>query len=188
MKYDTGVYYIPKLTLFHSSVGPNADMVARYRFISKGDNIDGFYGGNSFANQIGITTHARSDALERIFELPVSGVVREHAVESLEGLSGGALADHVVAFEETVEHRAAHPLVLLLAVELDGKAVGLLLDLADEGEDGLVSLDADLLSLGGDQGAGAVAVVLHHAEDGHIHTEFPGHRLRCPGVGAPLVS
>ncbi|MGN0394519.1 MAG: hypothetical protein ACI4EF_04090, partial [Coprococcus sp.] len=30
--------------------------VARYRFISKGDNIDGFYGGNSFANQIGITT------------------------------------------------------------------------------------------------------------------------------------
>ena len=56
MKYDTGVYYIPKLTLFHSSVGPNADMVARYRFISKGDNIDGFYGGNSFANQIGITT------------------------------------------------------------------------------------------------------------------------------------
>lgn len=30
-------------------------MVARYRFISKGDNIDGFYGGNSFANQIGIT-------------------------------------------------------------------------------------------------------------------------------------
>lgn len=56
MKYDTGVYYIPKMTLLHSVVGPNADMVARYRFISKGDNIDGFYGGNSFANQIGITT------------------------------------------------------------------------------------------------------------------------------------
>lgn len=56
MKYDTGVYYIPKMTLLHSVVGPNADMVARYRFISKGDNIDGFYGGNSFANQIGITS------------------------------------------------------------------------------------------------------------------------------------
>lgn len=55
-KYDTGVYYIPKKTLLSSMVGPNADMVARYRFISKGDNIDGFYGGNSFANQIGITT------------------------------------------------------------------------------------------------------------------------------------
>lgn len=56
MKYDTGVYYIPKMTLLNSKVGPNADMVAKYRFISKGDNIDGFYGGNSFANQIGITT------------------------------------------------------------------------------------------------------------------------------------
>ena len=55
-KYDTGVYYIPKKTLLNSTVGPNADMVARYRFISKGDNVDGFYGGNSFANQIGIST------------------------------------------------------------------------------------------------------------------------------------
>lgn len=55
-KYDTGIYFIPKKTLLKSTVGPNADMVARYRFISKGDNIDGFYGGNSFANQIGIST------------------------------------------------------------------------------------------------------------------------------------
>ena len=31
-------------------------MVARYRFISKGDNVDGFYAGNKFANQIGIST------------------------------------------------------------------------------------------------------------------------------------
>lgn len=31
-------------------------MVARYRFVSKGDNVDGFYAGNTFANQIGIST------------------------------------------------------------------------------------------------------------------------------------
>ncbi|MGN0488427.1 MAG: hypothetical protein ACI4HO_04110 [Ruminococcus sp.] len=31
-------------------------MVARYRFISKGDNVDGFYAGNTFANQIVIST------------------------------------------------------------------------------------------------------------------------------------
>ena len=54
-KYDKGVYFIPKKTLLNSTIGPNADLVARYRFISKGDNIDGFYGGNSFANQLGIT-------------------------------------------------------------------------------------------------------------------------------------
>ena len=55
-KYDVGVYFIPKKTLLNSTIGPNADMVARYRFISKWNNIDGFYGGNSFANQIGIST------------------------------------------------------------------------------------------------------------------------------------
>lgn len=56
IKYETGVYYIPKKTLLRSSIGPTADMVARYRFISRGGRIDGFYAGNTFANQIGIST------------------------------------------------------------------------------------------------------------------------------------
>ncbi len=55
MKYDTGVYYIPKKSLLKSAVGPNADMVARYRFISRGNTVDGFYAGNTFANQLGIS-------------------------------------------------------------------------------------------------------------------------------------
>ena len=55
-EYDDEVYFIPKKTALNSTVGPNADMVARYRFISKGDNVDGFYAGNTFANQIGIST------------------------------------------------------------------------------------------------------------------------------------
>ena len=44
------------MTTLNSAIGPNADMVARYRFISKGDNVEGFYAGNTFANQIGIST------------------------------------------------------------------------------------------------------------------------------------
>ena len=55
-QYDAEVYFIPKKTTLNSAIGPNADMVARYRFISKGDNVDGFYAGNTFANQIGIST------------------------------------------------------------------------------------------------------------------------------------
>lgn len=55
-QYDDEVYFIPKKTTLNSAIGPNADMVARYRFISKGDNVDGFYAGNTFANQIGIST------------------------------------------------------------------------------------------------------------------------------------
>ena len=55
-KYDEEVYFIPKRSKLNLAVGLNADMVARYRFISKGDNVDGFYAGNTFANQIGIST------------------------------------------------------------------------------------------------------------------------------------
>ena len=54
-KYDEEVYFIPKKSKLNLAVGPNADVVARYRFISKGDNVDGFYAGNTFANQIGIS-------------------------------------------------------------------------------------------------------------------------------------
>ena len=60
-KYDTGVYYLPKKTLLKSTIGPNADMVARYRFVSKNGKVDGFYGGNSFANQIGISTQVEPE-------------------------------------------------------------------------------------------------------------------------------
>ena len=55
-QYDEQVYFIPKKSKLNLAVGPNADMVARYRFVSKGDNVDGFYAGNTFANQIGIST------------------------------------------------------------------------------------------------------------------------------------
>ena len=54
-QYDEEVYFIPKKTTLNSIIGPNADMVARYRFISNGDNVDGFYAGNTFANQLGIS-------------------------------------------------------------------------------------------------------------------------------------
>lgn len=55
-QYDEEVYFIPKKSKLNLTVGPNADMVARYRFISNGDNVDGFYAGNTFANQVGIST------------------------------------------------------------------------------------------------------------------------------------
>jgi hypothetical protein len=55
-KYENGIYYIPKKSRLKSAVGPSADIVAKYRFIQRGDKIEGFYTGNTFANQLGITT------------------------------------------------------------------------------------------------------------------------------------
>ena len=61
---------------------------------------------------------------------------------------------------------------LLLSVELDGKAVGLLLDAPDEGEHRRGALDADLLPVRRNKGARAMAIVLDHAEDRQKNTHF----------------
>lgn len=55
-KYENGVYYMPKRSRLKSAVGINADMVARYKYVSRKGRIDGFYSGHTFANQIGIST------------------------------------------------------------------------------------------------------------------------------------
>ncbi len=56
-KYDNGIYYIPKRNkLLNISMGPSADLVARYKYISNGKSLKGYYSGHTFANQIGLTT------------------------------------------------------------------------------------------------------------------------------------
>ncbi len=55
-KYDNGIYYLPKKSRLKSSVGPTADTVARYKYISKNGKTYGYYSGNTFANQLGIST------------------------------------------------------------------------------------------------------------------------------------
>ena len=55
IKYDNNTYYLPKKSKLSKSSGINADMVARYKYISRNEKVDGFYSGNLFANQIGIS-------------------------------------------------------------------------------------------------------------------------------------
>jgi predicted transcriptional regulator of viral defense system len=55
-KYDNGIYYLPKKTRLKTSVGPTADTIARYKYIFKNGKTTGFYSGNTFANQLGIST------------------------------------------------------------------------------------------------------------------------------------
>lgn len=56
VKYENGVYFIPKKSRLNGTVGINADMVARYKYIGRQGKVDGFYSGNTFANQLGIST------------------------------------------------------------------------------------------------------------------------------------
>ena len=64
--------------------------------------------------------------------------------------------------------------------------MGLLLDLADEGEHRLLGDDADLPALRRHQRTGAVAVVLHHAQNGDVDAH--GLQLLLRGLGLQMTA
>ena len=90
---------------------------------------------------------------------------RLNALERLEQ----RLSAHLADARNPVERRAGRGPRMALVVERDGKAVRLLLDLTDQGEDVRRGVQVDLAALCGDERARAVAVVLDHAEDRHTH-------------------
>ena len=55
-KYENGVYFIPKKSKLNMVIGPNADMIARYKYVFDGKTVKGYYSGHTFANQLGLTT------------------------------------------------------------------------------------------------------------------------------------
>ena len=74
-KFDNGIYYIPKKSRLQNSVGPSADTIARYKYVTDGKTVKGFYSGYTFANQLGITTQV--PARVEIVSNNTSAIVRE---------------------------------------------------------------------------------------------------------------
>lgn len=56
MRYENGIYYLPKETKLKGEYRPAADTVAYYKYISRGGRVDGYYSGYTFANQLGLST------------------------------------------------------------------------------------------------------------------------------------
>ena len=56
VRYDTGIYYLKGKSRLKGGVSLSADVVARYKYISRNNKIDGYYSGFTFANQLGLTT------------------------------------------------------------------------------------------------------------------------------------
>lgn len=54
-RYEKGIYYIPKQTRFRSASGPSPELMAKYKYISRGLDTYGYYSGGTFANIIGIS-------------------------------------------------------------------------------------------------------------------------------------
>lgn len=55
VRFEKGIYYIPKKNRFSTSAGPTPEMIAKYKYISRGGRTDGYYSGSTFANLIGLS-------------------------------------------------------------------------------------------------------------------------------------
>ena len=55
VRYEKGIYYIPRNTRFASSAGPSAETIAKYKYISRQGKTNGYYSGSTFANLIGLS-------------------------------------------------------------------------------------------------------------------------------------
>lgn len=77
-KYENGVYYIPKKSRLKSAKGINADVVARYKYVVRQGDVNGFYSGNTFANQLGISTQVPNKV--EIVSNNMSAKVREISI------------------------------------------------------------------------------------------------------------
>lgn len=55
-RFDTGIYYIPKKSMFRSGSAVSVDEVIRKKYLVDGVNRCGYIGGILFANQLGLTT------------------------------------------------------------------------------------------------------------------------------------
>lgn len=74
-RYEKGIYYIPKKTRFKSSAGPSPEMVASYKYISRGGKTDGYYSGSTFANLIGLSMQVPMK--KEIVSNNIAAIVRE---------------------------------------------------------------------------------------------------------------
>ena len=55
-RYDAGIYYLPGPTRIKGGAVLSADEVARYKYIGRNNQINGYYSGYTFANELGLTT------------------------------------------------------------------------------------------------------------------------------------
>ena len=80
VRYEKGIYYIPKHARFSSSVGPSPETVAKYKYISRGGKTDGYYSGSTFANLIGISMQVPMN--KEIVSNNIAAIVREVSIGS----------------------------------------------------------------------------------------------------------
>lgn len=79
-RFDTGVYYLPKTSRLRGGVPLGASSVVEAKYIARKGNVDGYYSGYTFANQLGLTEQVpyateivSNNASARVRELNFNG-------------------------------------------------------------------------------------------------------------------
>lgn len=78
IRYEQGVYYIPKMSRLKGTVTLAPDIVARYKYISRMGRIMGYYAGHTLANKMGISVQV--PIKEEITSNNMAAIVREVSV------------------------------------------------------------------------------------------------------------
>lgn len=80
-RFDAGIYYIPKKSMFRSGSTLSIDEVIRKKYLQDGVNRCGYVGGILFANQLGLTTQV--PALYEIYTNKATTEYRETRLANL---------------------------------------------------------------------------------------------------------
>lgn len=80
IRYEQGVYYMPKMTRLRGMQTLAPDIVARYKYISRKGRIMGYYAGYTLANKMGLS--AQVPLKEEIASNNMAAIVREISVGS----------------------------------------------------------------------------------------------------------
>lgn len=54
-RYEAGVYYLPGKSRLKGGTVLSADTVAKYKYIARNNQVNGYYSGYTFANELGLT-------------------------------------------------------------------------------------------------------------------------------------
>lgn len=80
-RFDTGIYYIPKNSMFRSGSTLSVDEVIRKKYLQDGRTRCGYVGGILFANQLGLTTQV--PALYEVYTNKATTEYRETRLANL---------------------------------------------------------------------------------------------------------
>ena len=80
-RFDTGIYYIPKKSMFRSGSTLSVDEVIKRKYLEDGKNCCGYVGGMLFANQLGLTTQVPS-----VYEIYTNKATTEYRETQLANL------------------------------------------------------------------------------------------------------